>query len=187
MHMRSSAHPRSPVIGALAPGDAYRRHSVSPNVGTHAHAHGPVSSASTTNREGSIGSSSPALDANGNGTGQNLTLVTKRKKKKPGWKGYAMQYLDDDGEVLEERLRDETPPKEGEVPVQLASASTAAPVSANPIATASTNAGATTTTTALTPSTAPAATHVKSRSPGKRCFPIRVWFCRVVALAARLT
>lgn len=167
MHMRSAAHPRSPAIGALAPGHAYRRHSVSPNVNTatsaHAHAHGPLSSTSTTNREGSIGSASPALDANG------LTQVTKRKKKKPGWKGYAMQYLDDDGEVLEERLRDETPPREGEVQVTAANVVPATAPASNaqtavPVTATTTSASA----SVATPSTAPPATRVKSRSPGKR-------------------
>ncbi|RSH82997.1 hypothetical protein EHS25_005707 [Saitozyma podzolica] len=36
----------------------------------------------------------------------------KRKPKKKGWKGWAMVYYDDDGNVIEERLRDETPPDE---------------------------------------------------------------------------
>jgi hypothetical protein len=36
----------------------------------------------------------------------------KRKPKKKGWKGWAMVYYDDDGNVIEERLRDETPPVE---------------------------------------------------------------------------
>jgi hypothetical protein len=36
----------------------------------------------------------------------------KRKPKKKGWKGYAMVYYDDDGNVIEERLRDETLPNE---------------------------------------------------------------------------
>jgi hypothetical protein len=34
------------------------------------------------------------------------------KPKKKGWKGYAMVYYDDDGNVIEERLRNETPPDE---------------------------------------------------------------------------
>jgi hypothetical protein len=34
----------------------------------------------------------------------------KRKLKKKSWKGWAMVYHDDDGNVIEERLRDETPP-----------------------------------------------------------------------------
>jgi hypothetical protein len=36
----------------------------------------------------------------------------KRKPKKKGWKGWAMVYYDDNGNVIEERLRDETPPDE---------------------------------------------------------------------------
>ncbi|GFZ49918.1 hypothetical protein JCM24511_07321 [Saitozyma sp. JCM 24511] len=34
----------------------------------------------------------------------------KRRPKKKGWKGWAMVYYDDDGNVIEERPRDETPP-----------------------------------------------------------------------------
>jgi hypothetical protein len=36
----------------------------------------------------------------------------KRKPKKKGWKGWALVYYDDDGNVIEERLRDETPQDE---------------------------------------------------------------------------
>jgi hypothetical protein len=36
----------------------------------------------------------------------------QRKPKKKGWKGWAMVYYDDDGNVLEERMRDETPPED---------------------------------------------------------------------------
>jgi hypothetical protein len=36
----------------------------------------------------------------------------KRKPKKKGWKGWAMLYYDDDGNVIQERMRDETPPEE---------------------------------------------------------------------------
>jgi hypothetical protein len=36
----------------------------------------------------------------------------KRKPKKKGWKGWAVVYYDDGGNVIEERLRDETPPDE---------------------------------------------------------------------------
>lgn len=44
----------------------------------------------------------------------NGNALKKEKKRKKGWKGYAMQYLDDDGNVIEERPRDETPPEERE-------------------------------------------------------------------------
>ena len=38
----------------------------------------------------------------------------KKKTKKKGWKGWAMIYYDEDGNVVEERPRDETPPEERE-------------------------------------------------------------------------
>lgn len=41
---------------------------------------------------------------------------TGRKPKKKGWKGYAMQYFDEDGKMIEERKRDETPPSDSAEP-----------------------------------------------------------------------
>lgn len=35
-----------------------------------------------------------------------------KKPRKKGWKGYSMQYIDTDGNIIEERPRDETPPEE---------------------------------------------------------------------------
>lgn len=96
VHTNNPTRPRSPAINA--PGSASRQRAVSakPRASTP---HTDAMHAST----------------GGGGSSSDAGASKKDKEKKPrkkGWKGYAMQYFDDDGNLVEERMRDETPPEE---------------------------------------------------------------------------
>lgn len=104
---RSPSHFHSPAFATLADSVKNSPRRVTSQLNADPHA----ASSSSSVRNGSSGSVSAELRG---GSATPAEVKAKPKKKKKGWKGWALVIEDDDGNVLEVRDRGESPDKEEE-------------------------------------------------------------------------